>query len=497
MAPAEICNPPVPVPETLWHAFTAAVARQPQAIAYTMYFQPADHLQYLRPNQDSDNDASHLNWSYSDLEHATIRLATGMLKRGVQRASTILTFLPNGLERELFTWVAVALQCTLMPLDPALFDPGRREELEYYIASVTPHIIVVENDKAAEKWNKVHTHTEPSLRILLSSPSTIDWISLQDLATSCPAEEENLVAQQDLEIEDNNERIAAILYTSGTSSGKPKGCAISTRQVLTVATVGLGWDDSVKSLVSYSANFRSMSVWLTWTMVLMNVRVIMPSPQVDVTCLLDALEEADGTILMRFMLHVFLQDDKLRRGERNLNGVKQIVLGGDVITVDLVERAKKLFPNAIVHSGHGMSETIGCLTPGKLRDGLARPALGGIVSAGTVNVAGCVRICDDQRKVLQMGEPGELHFGGPCVMKRYWQGEQPELFYEDEKASWMVTGDRAILYDDGSVFVIGRSKDIIKRRGITLSPAVLIAVLNRLPGMLVSIFGPKYVPAYC
>lgn len=50
----------------------------------------------------------------------------------------------------------------------------------------------------------------------------------------------------------------------------------------------------------------------------------------------------------------------------------------------------------------------------------------------------------------------------------------------------MLTGDRAFMDETGVVFIIGRNRNIIKRVGLTLSPAVTKSVLNRMDGGEVS-----------
>ncbi|KAI5362167.1 Putative AMP-dependent synthetase/ligase, ANL domain, AMP-binding enzyme domain superfamily [Septoria linicola] len=490
MAPAEICNPPIPIPKTLWHSFEATVANRPEEIAYTVCYQPADHLSWLVP-PDNAARARHLNWTYSQLKDATVRIAARFLEQGVQRGSTLVTFLPNGIERELLTWVSVALQLTLMPLDPALFEPGRKAELEHYITSVTPHVVVVRNAEAASEWDKCSANSE-ALKLSLEPISRPEWIGLEALSANQydQATAEALVAQQDLAIENDNERIAAILYTSGTSSGKPKGCAIASRQFLTVAHSRPIGGGPFKSMAIYSTNFRSMSNMLAYKNIQTGVRCVLPSPTVNIEKLLDAIEECavEAALFMPYMLYGMASDTKFASGRRDLSSMRFVILGGDVITTDMVARAKKIFPHAIVEGAHAMSEAVGCMIMAPPKDG--RPAtFGNIMCAGTANTAASIKICDEGRNVLERGQLGELHLGGPMVIRGYWRNVQPELFYEDEKTHWILTGDRALMDEEGRVFVVGRSKDIIKKKGMTFSPAVISSTLNRHPGIVATAFG--------
>lgn len=72
------------------------------------------------------------------------------------------------------------------------------------------------------------------------------------------------------------------------------------------------------------------------------------------------------------------------------------------------------------------------------------------------------------------------------MVTSYLGGEQPEAFYYDSRRSWMRTGDRALMSEEGAIFIVNRIKDIIKKTGISLSPAVIEFVLNSIDGVEVS-----------
>ena len=94
-----------------------------------------------------------------------------------------------------------------------------------------------------------------------------------------------------------------------------------------------------------------------------------------------------------------------------------------------------------------------------------------------------VRICDAERRTLSRGEIGDLYIGGPSVIEHYLHNDQATGFYHDESGSWLITGDLALIYETGMLFFLGRSKDIIKKTGMSLSPTVIESTLNRNLGM--------------
>jgi len=83
-----------------------------------------------------------------------------------------------------------------------------------------------------------------------------------------------------------------------------------------------------------------------------------------------------------------------------------------------------------------------------------------------------------------------LHLGGYSVVKGYHGGLNSKDFYQDVDANgtryqWFKTGDQAMMNSEGSIFVLGRYKDLIIRGGENISPATIEEYLNKF-GVLVS-----------
>jgi long-chain acyl-CoA synthetase len=86
------------------------------------------------------------------------------------------------------------------------------------------------------------------------------------------------------------------------------------------------------------------------------------------------------------------------------------------------------------------------------------------------------------RKPVPEGEAGELWVRGPNVMKGYYRSPEETAAAIDEEG-WFNTRDLARL-DDGNLFIVGRTKDLIVRRGFNVYPAEVEAVLNSHPAIV-------------
>lgn len=95
-------------------------------------------------------------------------------------------------------------------------------------------------------------------------------------------------------------------------------------------------------------------------------------------------------------------------------------------------------------------------------------------------VLGCeLQIRDEDDVVLPSGEPGRVWLRGSMLFKNYRSdGEDIHPFDND---GWMFTGDIGRLEPEGHLVLVGREKDLIIRKGESISPSEIEAVLAKHP----------------
>src|SRR6202022_3390003 len=80
-----------------------------------------------------------------------------------------------------------------------------------------------------------------------------------------------------------------------------------------------------------------------------------------------------------------------------------------------------------------------------------------------------LRIVHPQGGDVEAGVVGALCFRNPVMTPGYWNA--PEVTAAAIKDGWLHTGDAGFRDQDGDVFLTGRFKDMIRRRGENISPA--------------------------
>jgi long-chain acyl-CoA synthetase len=89
---------------------------------------------------------------------------------------------------------------------------------------------------------------------------------------------------------------------------------------------------------------------------------------------------------------------------------------------------------------------------------------------------------DDPSRYVAMGEKGEICIGGPNVMKGYWKrvDATKETMTED---GFLRTGDVGYMDDDGYVFIVDRTKDMLLCGGFNVYPRIIEEAIYQHPSI--------------
>jgi|TARA_B110000908_G_scaffold171652_1_gene235173 acyl-CoA synthetase (AMP-forming)/AMP-acid ligase II len=151
--------------------------------------------------------------------------------------------------------------------------------------------------------------------------------------------------------------------------------------------------------------------------------------------------------------------------------------GGAKRPASQVAELANLFPNAVVSTGWGMTETnaVGIGMGGQ--DYEDRPAAAGKPHPPLQDV---IFLGDDGTEVAQ-GEVGEITVKSACNMRCYLN--KPEATAEVFQNGWLRTGDLGYIDTDGFITIVDRKKNIIIRGGENIACLDVEGALHRHPGV--------------
>lgn len=179
-------------------------------------------------------------------------------------------------------------------------------------------------------------------------------------------------------------------------------------------------------------------------------------------------------VLVSTLAGALLENPKF--AELDLSNVKISVAGGMALRTSIGERWKQITDSEIIE-GYGLTEASPVVSVNPTH---IPPRVGTI---GVPLPSTDVRILDDDRKDVPLGEPGELAVKGPQVMSGYWNKPQEtaKSFTDD---GWLLTGDIATMDKDGYLTIVDRKKEIIVVSGFNVYPGDLEDAAMQHPGVL-------------
>ena len=282
------------------------------------------------------------------------------------------------------------------------------------------------------------------------------------------------------------DQLAYVIYTSG-STGLPKGVAVPHRGVARLL-FGIDYvqlDRSQTHLLLGPVSF-DISTFELWGSLLHGARlVIYPDETPDIRKLGVLLEQYEVSVLW---LIASLFNLVIDEAPQILQGVRQLLTGGEALSLPHVRRALEQLPQTRLINGYGPTESTTftcCYTV--LR---TLPAHLQSVPIGRPIANTQVYILDKNGELLPIGVPGELYVGGAGLARGYHQRADltaekfiPDPYADDTTARLYRSGDRVRYFPDGNIEFLGRLDWQLKIRGFRIEPGEIEATLIDHPGV--------------
>jgi len=274
-------------------------------------------------------------------------------------------------------------------------------------------------------------------------------------------------------------RIGALIYTSGTT-GLPKGVMLTHRNLLFVAAVSakirsLGPEDRLYGVLPMS-HAVGLSVVLLGS--LLSGATLYLAARFDPVAALGTLEKERLTVVLGAPgMFSLLGDYAKLKGLKALRfpALRIISSSGAPLQPALKSQVESLF-GMVLHNGYGVTECSPNISQAVVGERRTDTSVGRILPGVEVQLVG------SDGKPVADGEVGELWVRGPNVMKGYYHAPE-ETAAAISPEGWFNTRDLARL-DNGYLFIVGRTKELIVRFGENVYPAEVEAVLNAHPAVV-------------
>lgn len=406
--------------------------------------------------------------SFGDLQRRAGAVGAALLRAGVGYGDRVAVLLHNRPEFIESYFAVTGIGAIFVPLNWRL----HAAEHAVLLADAEPKLLIAARDY------------EPTFDTLRRGAPTLQRIIVVNDTGASPDSYETWNAPGGTIPRDaapDRDTIAAILYTSGTTS-RPKGVMLTHGNYLAdfsnVASVVRPDRDGVN--LQISPLYHAACVHSFFHLVHGAATVLIE--KFDAAETLRLIEEQRASYFFAAPTALYQLMDHPDFARRDRSSLKAISYGAAGIARGRLEEAARAFGPILLHA-YGMTEATSHAS--LLRSEDHAIALGSI---GKGLGQSEIRVVNSAGQACAPDEVGEIVIRGPHVMKGYWR--RPDATAEALVDGWLHSGDLARVDRNGFVYVVDRKKDMVISGGVNIYPREIEDVISIHPAVAeVAVYG--------
>ena len=403
--------------------------------------------------------------TYSEIRRRTSQMLQAQRHLGVTQGTRLAVLSKN--RPEVLTNLTASLVngCVVTPLHPM----GSLADHAYVIGDAEIECLVFDADHFAGRAAELHAQY-PSLVLLGFGPSDAgeDYSALADQFEPAPLEPP-AVGPEDL---------CTVVYTGGTT-GRPKGVLMTHRVWQAMTWIQMAeWEfpDELRLAIATPLSHAAMSLVAP---VLVSGGAFYVMESFDPDGFFDLVEEhrITATLIVPVMLYALQGHPRYETAD--MSSMETIFYGASPMSPAKLTRAIEHW-GPIFFQFFGQTEAPMVLTHLKKKEhDLAHPER--LASCGRPVPWMHVALLDSQNRPVGPGESGEICTRGPLVMNGY--KDLPEETAEALAGDWLHTGDVGRFDDDGYLYIVDRTKDMVITGGFNVFPREVEDVISSHPAV--------------
>lgn len=393
--------------------------------------------------------------TWAELEDQVGRLATGLAAAGVLGGHRVMIVQGNRLEFVTSYLGVLRAQAVAVPVNPG----SAVGELARMIEDSGSRLVLADATTAAAVGEAVAGLAAPP-RVAVVGDGSFEELRAAPARPVPPLQDP--------------EKLAALLYTSGTS-GLPRAAMLTHRALLAnveqcaqVDPPMIHGDDVVLGVLPlfhvYGLNAVLGSVLRRRAKLVLVERF---DPQ-ETLAIID--DEACSVVPVAPPVFAYWRDEPDLR--ERMGPVRLILSGSAPLGAEVVEEFGER-TGVPVHQGYGLTEASPVVTS------TLCSATNHVGSVGAALPGIEIRLVDDDGRAPDDGDPGEISIRGANLFSGYW----PDGAGGPDADGWFATGDVGFLDDSGDLFLVDRLKELVIVSGFNVYPVEVEDVVEEVPGV--------------
>ena len=276
---------------------------------------------------------------------------------------------------------------------------------------------------------------------------------------------------------DSTSQMAAIIYTSGTT-GKPKGVMLSHQNLYEnvksiLSYIDLTENDSIVNILPFYYSYGNSVLHIH---IAAGATIYLENSMLYPQKILALMEEkkVTGFSGVPSTYNLLLSRTKLQ--EFDLSSVRYMTQAGGPMAPAMIERLKSMLAHIEFYVMYGQTEAsarLSYLPPDMLS------AKSGSIGVAIPGVE--IELFDENMDSVPVKTTGEIYARGKNIMLGYWRDS--EASQDVLRQGWLKTGDLAYKDEDGYLYIVGRSSEMIKSGAHRISPKDIEEVIQELDGV--------------
>ena len=297
--------------------------------------------------------------------------------------------------------------------------------------------------------------------------------------TNSIIEESNNQKIVDENVTFDENRLAEIIFTSG-SMGEQKGVMLSHKNIIAntdsiLEYLNLTSEDTIEVVMPF---YYCYGLSLLHTHLRVGGSVVLNNSFIFIGSVLNDLNKYKCTGFAGVPSHFQILLRKTKDFKTTeFPTLKYVTQAGGKLHKAFIEEFITAFPKIDFYVMYGQTEAtarLSYLPPDELKKKL------GSIGRGIPGIE--LKVVNENGDLVKPGEDGEIIAKGSNIMTGYYKDE--ETTKQTIKNGWLHTGDIATVDEDGYIYIQSRQKEIIKVRGIRISPKEIEEVIVTYPGVI-------------